>query len=388
MLESTEPMAAQAIVEHQKEPLAIAASCFYRPELDCLRFFAFFGVFICHTLSGDPNYYRARHVPFANLIASATFAGRYGVDLFFLLSAYLITELLLRERERFGTLDLRSFYARRILRIWPLYFLGIFIGVALTFVDPTEKFPLSYAAGFALLFGNWMISLKGSVPSAVYALWSVSFEEQFYLLWPAFVSRARGKAFLRSCALLLVLASISRFLLFGRAQSMHSEMTIFTNTFTRLDPLALGIAAAVLLRGKHLQLCISTRIMMFTIGYSLWMMAARWCGVYLNYMLLGYPAVAVGALLIFLAVLGSSVAPGWLRYLGKISYGLYVFHGIALYLAVHILGGYAHSVKQFVAYWWLSFALTLALSVLSYRFYESPFLRLKERFARVKSRPV
>ena len=381
-------MAAPAIIEHQEESLAIAGERFYRPELDCLRFFAFFGVFICHTLSGDPNYYRARHVPFANLIASVTFAGRYGVDLFFLLSAYLITELLLRERERFGRLDLRSFYARRILRIWPLYFLGIFIGVALTFVDPTEKFPFSYAAAFALLFGNWMISLKGSVPSAVFALWSVSFEEQFYLLWPAFMSRARGKAFLRACAVLLVLASVSRLLLFGRAQSMHSEMTIFTNTFTRLDPLALGIAAAVLLRGKRFQLRVYTRIMMLMIGYSLWMIAGRLCGVSLPYVLLGYPAVAVGALLIFLAAFGSSVAPGWLRYLGKISYGLYVFHGIALYLAVLILRGYAHTLKQFIAFWWLSLALTMALSALSYRFFESPFLRLKRRFTRVESRPV
>jgi peptidoglycan/LPS O-acetylase OafA/YrhL len=381
-------MSAPAIVETQRQPIALAAQRFYRPELDCLRFFAFFGVFLCHTLSGDPNYYRAHHVPFASLIASAAFAGRYGVDLFFLLSAYLITELLLREREQFGTLDLRSFYARRILRIWPLYFLGISIGVALTFVDPSEKFPLSYAAAFALLFGNWMISLRGSVPSAVFALWSVSFEEQFYLLWPAFLSRARGKAFLRACAGLLVVASVSRWLLFHRAQTMHSEMTIFTNSFTRLDPLALGIAAAVLLRGKRLQLRVPIRILMLVAGYSLWMIAAHYCGLSLSYVLLGYPAVAVGALLIFLAALGSAVAPRWLRYLGKISYGLYVFHGIALYLAVHILGGYAHSLRQFIGYWCLSLTLTIAISAVSYRFFESPFLRLKERFARVKSRPV
>lgn len=388
MLESVNRMAAPAIVEHGKDRLTVAAERFYRPELDCLRFFAFFGVFLCHTLSGDPNYYRARHVPFANLIASAALAGRYGVDLFFLLSAYLITELLLREREQYGKLDLRSFYARRILRIWPLYFLGISIGVALTFVDPSERFPLSYAVGFALLFGNWMISLKGSVPSAVFALWSVSFEEQFYLLWPAFISRARGKALLRACAVLLVIASVSRFLLFGRAQSMHSEMTIFTNTLTRLDPLALGIAMAILLRGNRVRLGAVARIALFSTGYALWMLAAHYCGVNLPYVLLGYPAVAVGALLIFLAAFGSSIAPSWLRYLGKISYGLYVFHGIALYCAEHILGGYAHTLRQFIAYWCLSLTLTIVMSALSYRFFESPFLRLKERFARVKSRPV
>jgi peptidoglycan/LPS O-acetylase OafA/YrhL len=165
-------------------------------------------------------------------------------------------------------------------------------------------------------------------------------------------------------------------------------MTIFANTFTRLDPLALGIATAVLFRGKRLQLGVTTRFVMLATGYTLWMIATHYCGVSLPYMLLGYPATAVGALLIFLAVLGSSLAPGWLRYLGKISYGLYVFHGIALYLVVHIFGGYVHTLRQFIAYWWLSLALTTAMSAVSYRFFESPFLRLKERFARVKSRPV
>jgi peptidoglycan/LPS O-acetylase OafA/YrhL len=388
MLQSGDSMASPAKVAQPREPIAMAAPRFYRPELDCLRFLAFFGVFLCHTLSGDPHYYRARHVPFPNLIASAAFAGRYGVDLFFLLSAYLITELLLREREEFGKLDLRSFYIRRILRIWPLYFLAIAIGIGLSRVDPNEKFPLSYVAAFALLYGNWMISLKGSVPTVVFSLWSVSFEEQFYVLWPAMISGTRNRAILRVGAGLLLVASVSRFILFGRAQSMHSEMTIFTNTFTRLDPLALGIGAAAMLRGKRFQLPGSTRILMLVTGYSLWMMAAHYCGVDLPYVLFGYPAVAIGALLIFLAVLGAGFAPGWLRYLGKISYGLYVFHGIALYLAVRILGGYAHTPRQFLAYWWLGLALTTALAAFSYRFLEAPFLRLKEHFSRVKSRPV
>src|SRR5271163_828203 len=102
---------------------------FYRPELDCLRFFAFFAVFVFHSPGGDAAYYAARHVPHPELVAGAISGGRFGVDLFFLLSAYLITELLLREQERFGKLDVRKFYARRILRIWPLYFLGILIAV-------------------------------------------------------------------------------------------------------------------------------------------------------------------------------------------------------------------------------------------------------------------
>jgi peptidoglycan/LPS O-acetylase OafA/YrhL len=104
-------------------PVGPAVNRYYRPELDCLRFFAFFAVFTFHSPGGDAAYFSARHIPLAALVASVTSAGRFGVDLFFLLSAYLITELLLREQNLFGRLDLRSFYVRRILRIWPLYFL-------------------------------------------------------------------------------------------------------------------------------------------------------------------------------------------------------------------------------------------------------------------------
>jgi peptidoglycan/LPS O-acetylase OafA/YrhL len=381
-------MAALAIAEVEPRPKKAAVERFYQPELDCLRFFAFFGVFICHTLSGEPAYYAARHVPFPTLVADAVFAGRYGVDLFFLLSAYLITELLLREQEYFGKLDLRSFYGRRILRIWPLYFLGISIGVLLTFVDPREQFTWKYALAFAFMFGNLMISLKGAIVSAVFALWSVSFEEQFYLVWPAFISRARRESLLWASGVLLVIASLSRWLLLGYARQMHTELTIATNTLTRLDPIALGIATAVLLRAKRPNFTWGMRLGLLAVGYGLWVGAAHFWGLTLGYVMIGFPAVAAGAWLILISALGSRVAPRWLRYLGKISYGLYVFHGPALYIAAYFLGGSVHTLKTFIVYWCLGLTLTFGMAALSYRFFESPFLRLKERYARVRSRPV
>ena len=177
-----------SVVEVAGRPTA-AQRRFYRPELDCLRFFAFFAVFIFHTLPQQPDYYSARNIPFATLIASLARAGSFGVDLFFLLSAYLITELLLREKESFGRVHLKSFYVRRILRIWPLYFLAIFIGVLLTFVDSDQHFPVKYVVAFMLLSGHWLQSLIGAPGSVMNSLWSVSFEEQFYLVSPTVVSK-------------------------------------------------------------------------------------------------------------------------------------------------------------------------------------------------------
>jgi len=97
--------------------------------------------------------------------------------------------------------------------------------------------------------------------------------------------------------------------------------------------------------------------------------------------------MAVGAWFIFRAALGSSIAPRWLRYLGKISYGLYLFHEFALYCALKFVGG-VHTLRAFIVYWPLGLSLTVLMAALSYRFFESPFLALKERFAHVQSRPI
>src|SRR5947208_3557466 len=117
---------------------------FYSPELDALRFFAFFGVFIFHAAPRNMEFYAANGIPagLSTFLISTFGAGAYGVDLFFALSAYLITKLLLREREATGNLDLRGFYLRRILRIWPLY-LGFVAFAAITaHFLPGQNLPL------------------------------------------------------------------------------------------------------------------------------------------------------------------------------------------------------------------------------------------------------
>lgn len=360
---------------------------FYRPELDCLRFFAFFGVFVFHTFSRDPEYYSARHIPFPNLAAAAARAGSSGVDLFFLLSAYLITELLLREKENFGSIRLKSFYLRRILRIWPLYFFALLIGILLSLVDKEQHFGWKYLLAFVFLSGNWLTSLIGFPGSVMDPLWSVSFEEQFYLLWPSVISRVRRAEILIWVSIAFIAAAeVGRLMLLRFAR--HGDAAIFTSTIGRLDPLALGILTAILIRRLQFNPGWISRLGLLAAGAVTWLIAGHYFALTRLFMLLGYPAMAFGAWLIFLSIFGVSIAPRWLRYLGKISYGLYVLHMLGLYIATKLFGDYPHSLGSFVRYWFTGLLLTVAMAALSYRFFESPFLRLKERFAYVKSRPV
>ena len=133
-------------------PIIKAPPAFYRPELDILRFGAFLMVFLTHNAGYSLSYLVERHVPrvAAQIIASTVSAGPYGVDLFFALSAYLITELLLREKKATGRLNVPAFYLRRILRIWPLYFTFLFVAAPFRVLNPGHQFDLRYLAAFLL----------------------------------------------------------------------------------------------------------------------------------------------------------------------------------------------------------------------------------------------
>ena len=120
---------------------------FYHPELDILRFFAFFAVFFHHALPRQASIYIDAGLP-ANVtqwLLAAKEAGAFGVDLFFALSAFLITELLRREYVNRGTFGLRAFYVRRALRIWPLYFTFLAATIfVIPMILPGDQFGFNY----------------------------------------------------------------------------------------------------------------------------------------------------------------------------------------------------------------------------------------------------
>ncbi len=375
------------------EKSQVRAERFYSPELDVLRFFAFFGVFIFHAAPHSMEFYATAGFPswLSTFFISAFGAGAYGVDLFFALSAYLITSLLLRERVATGNLDLRGFYIRRILRIWPLYLAFVAFAAIAALLLPGQNLPLRYIAGYTLLAGNWIYVFYGLPASFAIPLWTVSIEEQFYLAWPLALRKASIRVTAFVAVALLVAASIWRFALAALAAPAQA---MEYNTFTRLDPIALGILIA-LFAGKLPAFSRGQRIALLVSGVAAWI-ATFWFTVCVHpsklstwQSALGHFLTAVASAGILLSVMGSQHAflrNKWLLYLGKISYGLYVLHEFAHYCAMRMLP--ASTPLQVVAQSILGLALTILLAAACYRWLESPFLRLKERFAHVQSRPV
>jgi peptidoglycan/LPS O-acetylase OafA/YrhL len=362
---------------------------FYQPELDGLRFYAFLGVFVCHTLPFDAAFYRRFHLPVPALWGAIAKSGAAGVDLFFALSAFLITSLLLREQQQTGGISLRNFYFRRILRIWPLYFMVIAIGAVLAHTVAGQSLPWYYVAGYLLFAGNWVHAVFGRPESVVSPLWTVSIEEQFYLMWPLLMKILRRRGMIVAAIATFLLATVSRL---GFMVAGWSGGFIYYGSICRCDSLALGILLALFV-DRLPRLTRGQRWLLLSTGLTGWVASSAWLneqpGPVDMRMVLGRLIVSLSAGAILYACLHSHsrvLRGAWVVQLGKISYGLYVLHltGILLMLKLfHPVWGW-----QLLAVKALGFGMTVLLALASYRWVESPFLRIKDRFATVLSRPV
>ncbi len=341
---------------------------FYLPELDSLRFFAFLSVFIGHVclLSG------------LNSLAIVAHVGAHGVDLFFALSAYLLTELMLREKDLnwLGRLDVRAFYVRRVLRIWPLYYGFLLVAFCATLAHPVSGIPARSLAIYAILLGDLPLAAPTSL--IVVSLWSISLEEQFYLIWPNVMQRLSRRGAAAAGALLWLCCLVVRVYILVSGRGLF-----WLTPLTHVDSIACGI----LISGLRLE----AQPWLWLAGAVLWIVPTVY--VYSgnpNVLLLtmGFACIGAGSGAFLLSSLGAS----WMRsdaivYLGRISYGLYVYHGTALVAASWLLAPYAAWVK-WPAVALGSFVATVAVSAASYRWFETPFLKLKERFQYVRSQPL
>jgi peptidoglycan/LPS O-acetylase OafA/YrhL len=365
----------------------------YRPELDVLRFFAFFCVYLHHTLNSSTSGGFARHFPGIApwyLVFQQTLG--LGLCLFFFLSSYLITSLLRIEQSRTGTVNLKKFYVRRILRIWPLYLTFLLvISVAGIWWHQVRVEPLRLIA-LLLLAGNWYSIVAGLGASAISHLWSISVEEQFYVIWPS-VSRAFNARKLLVVCCVLCLVSLGTTWALGIRGA--TSISIWFNSIVQTLFFASGALLALAIGIRQQIKSLLRASLAIGGGLVLWFAAAGFGGMTDRVhtvipwrITLGYAVVAVGCALLlwgFLHLPGKLLFRP-LLYLGRISYGLYVFHELVL-TSVHSLG--FHNVTSLRASGTLlvvKFLVTVAMATLSYEFLEKPFLKLKSRFELVHTR--
>jgi peptidoglycan/LPS O-acetylase OafA/YrhL len=373
-------------------------SRYYRPELDALRFFAFLGVFGFHLLDYvpvDPTR-SPRFLDFATI-------GAFGVPVFFLLSAFLITELLLKELGETSRVHVKAFYVRRVLRIWPLYFVAFYgltlLGHFLPDVGPTTRGSI---LAFTFFAGNWYVTRFGWIAGPVDPLWSISVEEQFYLTIPLLIAYGKRRA-LAACSVLFLV--VSYVVIWRYAQHPTAgDNGQWTNSFVQFQFFAAGTLLAVALRGRLPRLHPAARIAIFAFGIGCWMLALVRFGVkswdahptQIGAMI-GWLLILLGCVLLFVGVLGTEAKfiPRWLAYLGRISFGLYVFHSLAFHFtfvsggaaltrasrALHLSDAGRNALGLIIV-----FASTVLVAHLSFQYFERPFLRLKDRFTFVPAR--
>jgi len=365
-------------------------SAWHINSLDGLRGIAFLLVFLRH-------YTLTTHAD-SHLLGLAMFVGQggwMGVDLFFTLSGFLITGILLDTRNAPGYL--RNFYARRTLRIFPLYY-GVFLLLFLLTPVLHLQWHLGHIA-YLLYVGNIAYLMNGTLATvkpwiSLLHFWSLALEEQFYLLWPwivLFIARRRHLAL--ACLGLSVSALVLRLsLLFIFPTDRACELS-YALLPTHMDGLLYGALAALWVRARPLLSIqpLARRISLVAVGAMAIIFAVNGFDFHTISMdTVGYPVLAA----LFTSVLVQALNPGsWasrlgslrpLRFFGKYSYGLYVYHILflpGLAPCQHELQNWLHSVLWGgLLFDMLMLAGTTALAVLSYHVYEKRWLSLKRFF--------
>lgn len=362
----------------------------YFPELDILRFLAFFMVYLGHVLNDD--------LKVNPVLKAIGMNGGFGVPVFFALSAFLITTLLLREREMTRSINLGSFYVRRVLRIWPIYFLSLLVCFFASHLYAThfsgyiheglKVCSLKELASYLFFYGNWYSYFHGTLPGGANVLWSVCVEEQFYLVWPLIVKLGGKRAIVGVSIACWIISQFSlHWLLLSGAADRY--MLAF-NTLPNLQYFAIGGLLGVIFFGRKIHLPTWGRALLIAGGFIAFF---GFNTTYASHNTVRcFMMGGVGSALLLVGMFGMQVHRIFnpFRYLGKISYGLYVYHFWLLLFVEYAVRDLVLRTEPTLSI--IVAIVTLPLTVLvahfSYKWYESPFLRLKERFEIVRSRPV
>jgi peptidoglycan/LPS O-acetylase OafA/YrhL len=346
------------------------------PAVDGLRFLGFFLVYCRHYSRPAPSTFLYE-------------IGWTGVQLFFLISGFLLTRLLVKELQQHHKINIAKYFIRRILRIWPLYFFYL-TGITLVSIFVFHKINYPRLLGNIFFYDNLNTALYGYTPNwSAAPLWSISLEEQYYLVLPfviPFLYRLQKKLLVVLLATGFILLILSRLLLIQKdiAHPFIAVLPFSGDCFLAGIVLGLGIA------DDHLKkinswVGLSCGLVFLSLMYFI---PPRQVISY-NQLYL-YPLLTLGLLLIFfLVVYNDKGFPNklfnnrYIAYAGKISFGLYLFHDPVIYCLNKVLENSDLWLKQ--TGFLIGLIISFLLATLSYELFEKRILRLKHKFSVVPS---
>jgi peptidoglycan/LPS O-acetylase OafA/YrhL len=366
----------------------------YFRNLDILRFIAAYMIVLLHCFFGWRT--KFGHPPSYN---SADLSGdrmelifhnlAFGVDIFFLISGFLITYLLLSEREKTGKIDVLKFYIRRAFRIWPLYFFMILTAPLLSyfFFEQSPDYTLQF-----LFLGNFDITNQGMKSVSTNHLWSICIEEHFYLLCPLLIAFIPVKKLPQYLFGIIILSILFR--AYMSLYTLNYGMALYVHTLSRIDVLAIGSLFGWMHYNKKLSFNspLSIRLMIYGMFLFIFLnVDYAECGTLFTATLKKYffvlmAAFAIGNFLFHPKSIIKIRKPNFFHHLGKASYGIYMFNPVIVFLALKFFP--VNTVNNYLIYFVAVNIAVLILSLLSYHFFEMPFLALKEKYAVVKSGDV
>ena len=367
----------------------------YIPEFDGMRGIAIILVMLFHLW----NYTGGNAIGHA--ISAVARTGWSGVDVFFVLSGFLITGILLDTR---GSKHYwRKFYIRRSLRIFPLYYAvmtAIVLGaivikrLGIEIDDPALK-TVDRAWINYFYLTNFVKAFYGGDFVPLDIAWSLAVEEQFYLIFPFVVCWTSRRTLKIILIAAIVLAPILRYLSLEWSESFDAprHMAAYVLPYCRMDTLAMGGLAVLLVRDSSDQVIRVLSIAAWPALIAAGVTLSLWGRPDVQFVVAGYSVVAFASMAIMLRVfsgdrpiLGRFFRQPWLVYVGKISYGLYLLHLIARAMIDQlILRGHGQAFRDDLGLALLRFAMVAAVAVImatvSFYAFERPILRLKNRFA-------
>ncbi|MBG8554646.1 acyltransferase family protein [Hymenobacter guriensis] len=361
-------------------------STIHLPGLNGIRAIACIAVVLSHTSHalGD---FGINTTNLGFLTSGITLAG-YGVTMFFCLSGFLITFLLLHEKSTTGTIEIKQFYIRRALRIWPLYYSFLLLGslymyITNGFIDNANQLPfyIFLSANIPVITGHAILLFAH--------YWSLGVEEQFYLFWPWLGKLKINQLFIASIVI-IVIALMAKLALRLTIKNFDENIFYISLHITRFHCMAMGAAASIMYYKNikwFLAICqhIVTQIIVFT--SIIFMLFNKFhIASFIDNEIVGILSIAL--------ILGQvdprnrivNLNKPLFNFFGKISYGIYVIHPILIIILSRIIHAFdMNYIMRFALAYISVMIITTLVAHLSYRYFERPFLKIKTKYMIINS---